>query len=82
MQSRLLEKSIQSSNVAKIESCLQQVTFTCDDMIRNVIESCLRTDIVENLEYSKEQKIVITLRLQKIIEQNIVKKLKRIVKIL
>ena len=50
----------------------------CGNMFRNVVERCLEADTVEKPEYLGEQEIAIALRLQKFIEQDIVKKLEHI----
>lgn len=82
MQSWLLGKSALPPNVAETGSCLQQVAFACGDAFREVIERCLDADTVEKPEYPGEEDIAVTLRLQKVTEQNIVKNLEHLAKAL
>ncbi len=78
MQSWLLGKSALPPNVAKTGPCLQQVASACGDAFRNVVERCLEADTVEKPTYLGEQETAIALRLQKVTEQDIVKKLEHI----
>lgn len=78
MQSWLLGKSALPPKVAETGPCLQQVASACGDAFRNVIEHCLEADTVEKPEYLGEQETAISLRLQKVTEQDIVKKLEHI----
>lgn len=71
----LLGKSVLPLNVAKTKPYLQQVASACGDTFRNVTERCLEADTVEKPKYFGEQDTAIALRLQKVTEQDIVKKL-------
>ena len=75
IQSWLLGKSALPLNVAKTEPYLQQVVSACGDTFRNVIERCLEADAVEKPRYFGEQDPAVALRLQKVTEHDIVKKL-------
>jgi hypothetical protein len=68
--------------VAETGPCLQQVVSTYGDAFRNVIEYYLEADTIEKPEYLGEQETAISLRLQKVTKQDIVKKLEHIAKAL
>ena len=59
-------------------SCLQQVAFACGDSFHDIVEQCLRMDVVEAPKYSGEKEAAIGLRVHRATEQEIVKKLDRI----
>ena len=81
-QSWLLGKSALPPNIAETGLCLQQVVSACDDAFRSVVELCLEADTIEKPEYLGEQETTIALRLQKVTEQDIVKKLEHIARAL
>jgi hypothetical protein len=56
-------------------SCLEQLVPECGDVFRNVVECCLTADNAESPEYYGESKLSIALRLQRIMGEDIVKKL-------
>lgn len=82
MQSWLLGKSALPPNIAETGPCLQQVASACGDAFRNVVEHCLEADTAEKPVYLGEQETAIALRLQKVTEQDIVKKLEHIARVL
>lgn len=82
MQSWLLGKSALPPKVAETGPCLQQIASACGDAFRNVIERCLEADTVEKPEYLGEPETAISLRLQKVTEQDIVKELEHIAEVL
>jgi hypothetical protein len=63
-------------------SCLDQVAFACGDAFRDIVQQCLTMDAVERPEYSGEKKIAIALRLQRVTEQDIVKRLDSISRVI
>lgn len=65
-------------SIAESRSCLQQVAFACGDSFRDIVEQCLKMDAVECPEYFGEKEAAIALRVQRVTEQDIVKKLDRI----
>lgn len=58
--------------------CLQRVAPECSDAFHNIVECCLTADYVEPPEYRGEPESSIALRLQRVMEEDIVKKLDRI----
>ena len=78
MQSWLLGQSALPPDITKTGLCLQQVASACGDAFRNVVECCLEIDTMEKPEYLGEQRTAIALRLHKVTEQDIVKKLEYI----
>ncbi|KAL9030550.1 MAG: hypothetical protein Q9196_001338 [Gyalolechia fulgens] len=82
VRSWLLGKSALPTEPAKTGPCLQQVASACGDTVRNVVELCLEADSVEKPEYVGEQETAAALRLQKMTEQGIVKKLEYIAEML
>ncbi|KAL8938603.1 MAG: hypothetical protein Q9211_003128 [Gyalolechia sp. 1 TL-2023] len=82
VRSWLLGKSALPTELAKTGPCLQQVASACGDTVRNIVELCLEADSVEKPEYVGEQETAAALRLQKMTEQGIVKKLEYIAEML
>jgi hypothetical protein len=66
---------------AETESCLQQVASACGDSVRIAVERCLSMDALERPEYIGEPETDIALRLQRLTEMHIVKKLEQIAKV-
>ncbi|RDW69767.1 hypothetical protein BP6252_08787 [Coleophoma cylindrospora] len=62
-------------NTTASGSCLQQVAFACGDSFHDIVEQCLRMDIIERPEYSGEKEVATALRVHRATEQEIVKKL-------
>jgi hypothetical protein len=55
--------------------CLQQVAPECSDVFHDIVECRLMADYVETPEYRGEPESSIALRLQRVMEEDIVKKL-------
>ncbi|KAL9627584.1 MAG: hypothetical protein Q9164_007562 [Protoblastenia rupestris] len=58
--------------------CLQQVAPECGDAFRDVIECCLTANNVEKPQYLGESRSSVAVRLQNFMDQNIVRRLKKI----
>ena len=71
----LRDKSALPPDVAETGQYLQQVASAYGDAFCSVVELYLEADTMEKPEYLEEQETTIALRLQKVTEQNIVKKL-------
>jgi len=59
-------------------TCLQQVASACGDALRSTVECCLKADDVEKPLFAGELESATSLRLQRVMERNIVKQLERI----
>lgn len=68
VQKRLLKEDV-------FDNCLQQISSKLGDSYREIVELCLRADEVERPVYDGESGTSIAVRLQRTLEQNIVRKL-------
>ncbi|KAI0440443.1 prion-inhibition and propagation-domain-containing protein [Xylaria telfairii] len=55
--------------------CLQQLESTCGEAFRNIVKRCLTADEIETAQYLGESGSAVAVRLQKITEQDVAKKL-------
>ena len=83
IQSRLLGRSQSGVAASQLSSIhmgpyLQQVTSECGDAFCDIIECCLTTDSLEIPQYKGEPDPSIALRLQSVMEDDVVKRLERV----
>ena len=65
-------------NLVDNELCLQRVALVCGDKFCNVVKRCLEADIMERPRSFRKQETSIALKLQRIIEVDIVQTLERL----
>jgi hypothetical protein len=82
MRSYLLGEPGQSTYAKLGAQCLPHVACACGDEVRNVVDRCLRADEIEYPNYRGEPKTSIALRLQRAVEQDVVKRLEHIARAL
>ena len=68
VQKRLLKEDV-------FDNCLQRISSKLGDSYKEIVELCLRADEVERPVYDGESGTSIAVRLQRTLEQNIVRKL-------
>ncbi|KAI1418409.1 hypothetical protein F5Y13DRAFT_149115 [Hypoxylon sp. FL1857] len=69
----MLEHSLPS--IPGAWACLQQVDAACGELFRNVVQCCLIADEIERREYPAEPESAVALRLQRVTEWDIMKRL-------
>ena len=82
VRSRLLGKTNLLPDAAELRPCLHQVGSACGDAFSQVVKLCLEAVDIEKTEWLEENETSIDLRLQQMVEQDVVKKLERIAEIL
>ncbi|KAL8831577.1 MAG: hypothetical protein Q9191_000786 [Dirinaria sp. TL-2023a] len=82
VRSWLLGKSNLLPDAADLRPCLYQVGSACGDAFSQVVKLCFEAVDTEETEWLGEDETSIDLRLQRMVEQDVVKKLERIAEVL